>query len=104
MLDKYGAVTVAACVFALIVFPILTFAYLPRMGRRCRFSPPEPRLFWPAMTAITILLAAQNRLRFDEFTWPPHILCLFAYLTCWSKCRLGVQSTELVRPILRSKR
>lgn len=80
MLDKYGAVTVAACVFALIVFPILTFASSPNGPSLQIESRPEPRLFWPAMTAITILLAAQNRLRFNKLTWPPHILCLFAYL------------------------
>ena len=38
---------------------------------------PENRIFWPAMAAISVGLAAQNRSR---LTLPPHIICLFVYL------------------------
>src|SRR5258707_13253147 len=39
---------------------------------------PENRIFWPAMAAISVVLAVRNRSRLG--TWPPHIICLLAYL------------------------
>jgi O-antigen ligase len=38
---------------------------------------PEPRIFWPAMAAISVVFAVPNRSR---LTFPPHIISLFAYL------------------------
>jgi O-antigen ligase len=38
---------------------------------------PEPRIFWPAAAALSVVLAVQNRSR---LTLPPNIICLFAYL------------------------
>jgi O-antigen ligase len=46
-------------------------------GRDAR---PENRFFWPAMAAISVLLAAQNRSRLAKLTLPPHIICLLACL------------------------
>jgi exopolysaccharide production protein ExoQ len=75
MIDKFAIVPISACVFALIVAPLLIF-----------FSPPDPqtlaarpetRIFWPAMAAISVVLAVQNRSR---LTLPPNIICLLAYL------------------------
>src|SRR5262249_21747634 len=40
----------------------------------------EPRIFWPVMAAISVILAVQNRSRRAKVTWPPHIICLLAYL------------------------
>jgi len=80
MMDKCGAVTVAALAFALVVFPILTFITSPNGPALQIESRPEPRIFWPAMAVSSVLLAAQNRSRFSKLTWPPHILCLLAYL------------------------
>jgi len=42
---------------------------------------PENRIFWPALTAISLLLSVQNSFRLAKLTWPPHIICLFAYLS-----------------------
>jgi exopolysaccharide production protein ExoQ len=82
MVDKYALVPLVACGFSVIVFPLLGFlnpssnaAMLSGMDAR-----PENRIFWPAMAAISLLLAAQNRSRFAKLTWPPHIICLLAYL------------------------
>src|SRR5207253_414268 len=36
------------------------------------------RVFWPAMAAMSVMFAVQNRSRLS--TWPPHILWLFACL------------------------
>jgi hypothetical protein len=38
---------------------------------------PETRIFWPAIVAISVLLAIQNRSR---LTLHPNIICLVAYL------------------------
>ena len=40
----------------------------------------EPRIFWPAMAIIAVLLAARNRTRFSKLTWSPHLICLLVYL------------------------
>ena len=75
MIDKYAIVPIIACVFALIVYPLLIF-YNPNDPNGLE-GRPETRLFWPAMATISVLLTVQNRSR---LTLPPHIICLFAYL------------------------
>ncbi len=76
ILDKYAAIPIAACVFALIIFPLLLFSFPVAEGQVLE-GRPEPRFFWPAMAAISLALAGQNRSR---LTLPPHIICLFVYL------------------------
>jgi exopolysaccharide production protein ExoQ len=82
-LDKYAIVPILACVFASIVAPLLIFftpsdsqAMLNAADARL-----ENRIFWPAMAAISILLAVQNGSRLAKLTWPPNIVCLFVYLS-----------------------
>ena len=74
-------VPLAACALAVMVFPLLDFfnpssqeAVVSGVAR------PETRIFWPVMAAISIVLSAQNSSRLAKFTWPPHIICLLAYL------------------------
>src|SRR5262249_3261612 len=38
----------------------------------------ENRIFWPALATISVVFAMRNRSR---ITLPPHIICLFAYLS-----------------------
>ena len=66
IVDKFAIVPIAACIFALIVFPLLTF-YSPADPRALE-GRPETRIFWPAIAAISVLLTAQNRSR---LTFPP---------------------------------
>jgi O-antigen ligase len=40
----------------------------------------ENKLFWPAMAVITVVLAVRNLSRLGQLNWPPHIICLAAYL------------------------
>jgi O-antigen ligase len=40
----------------------------------------EQRIFWPAMAAISVVLVVLNYSRLRRLTWPPHIICLFAYV------------------------
>ena len=74
IIDKCTIVPISACVFALIVSPLFIFAF-PRAD--VMQSDILPRIFWPAMAAISVLLAARNRSR---VTLPPHIICLLVYL------------------------
>jgi O-antigen ligase len=78
MIDKFAVVPMLACIFALIVAPLLLFATSP--DPQTLDARPENRLFWPAMAAIAVVLVAQNRFRFGKLTFPPNIICLFAYL------------------------
>jgi exopolysaccharide production protein ExoQ len=78
MLDKYAFVPILACVFALIVSPLLAhFLHPPQMATIIQ-TDYEARIFWPAIAAISFILAVQNRSRLGRLIWPPHILCLFA--------------------------
>src|SRR5208282_5475487 len=75
MIDKFAIVPIAACFFALIVFPLLFF-FTPDDIHALE-GRPETRIFWPAMAAISVFFTVQNRSR---LTLPPHIICLLAYL------------------------
>jgi exopolysaccharide production protein ExoQ len=75
IIDKFAIIPIAACAFALIVFPLLTF-YSPADPGTLE-GRPETRIFWPALATISVLLTVQNRSR---LTLPPNIICLFAYL------------------------
>ena len=79
MIDKYAIVPISACVFALIVSPLLIFvnSFPIQTLQSAMESRPENRIFWPAMAAISVVLAVRNRSR---LTLPPHIICLLAYL------------------------
>jgi O-antigen ligase len=67
-----------AAVFALIFAPLLLFATFP--DPQTLDARPENRVFWPAMAAIAVVLVVQNRSRLGRPTFPPNIICLFAYL------------------------
>jgi len=76
-MDKYAIIPLAACVYALIAFPLI-IASCGTSDVACLYEPrPESKIFWPAMAAISVILALRNlpRLRF-----PAHIQWLFAYL------------------------
>jgi exopolysaccharide production protein ExoQ len=81
-IDKSVLLVILASIFALIVSPLLNY-YTP-LDRQAIYNGaarPENRIFWPAMAVISILLAVQNHYRLDKLTWPPHIICLLAYLS-----------------------
>lgn len=78
MLDKYAIVPTSACVFALIASPLLFYFVYPRHAATIMETDYGARIFWPAISAISVIFAIQNRSRLGRLTWPPHILCLFA--------------------------
>ncbi|HEY2528479.1 MAG TPA: O-antigen ligase family protein [Xanthobacteraceae bacterium] len=77
-IDKCAIVPILACVFALMVSPLVIFA--THSDFQALEARPENRIFWPAMATISVVLAVQNRSRLGRITWPPHIICLFVYL------------------------
>jgi len=52
----------------------------------------ENKIFWPALAAISLILVLRNRSR---LTWPPHIVCLAAYLAFAGTSVLWAFSPEL---------
>jgi exopolysaccharide production protein ExoQ len=82
MLDKCAIVAISACIFALIVSPLLIFLTAPDVWTQQSImeARPENRIFWPAMSAISVVLAVQTRSRLGRTTLPHHIICLLAYV------------------------
>lgn len=75
-IDKYTIMPILACVFATIVSPLeYTIFDIPTTETRL-----DTRIFWPVMAAISVVLALQQYSRLRRLTWPPHIICLLAYL------------------------
>jgi len=67
-----------ACLFALVVSPLLIFySYTDPHALEVR---PENRIFWPAMALIALVLTLKNLPRLANDPWPPHILALLGYL------------------------
>jgi exopolysaccharide production protein ExoQ len=83
MIDQCTMVPISACLFALIVSPLLVFFTDLQTLENATLAGdarPENRIFWPAMVAVSVILASQNHSRLSRLAWPPHIICLFAYL------------------------
>jgi exopolysaccharide production protein ExoQ len=78
--DKKIIVPILACAYTSIVFPLILISCSQTDLRCLMETRPENKLFWPAMAAVSILLAVVNLSRLGKFTLPPHIMCLLAYL------------------------
>ncbi len=78
MFDQYTIVPIAACVYAYLIFPLLLVSCSPDDAACLLETRPESKIFWPAMAVIAVILAARN---YHRLTWPPHIICLFVYLS-----------------------
>ena len=75
--DIYSIIPILACVYATIVSPLMIVGCSPT-DTACLLEPrPENKIFWPLLAAISVILALRNCSR---LTFPPHIICLFAYL------------------------
>jgi exopolysaccharide production protein ExoQ len=80
-IDKCVIVPLLACAYPVIIFPMLYFIFPPPATLEGILEArPENRIFWPAMAAISVVLAVRNRSRLGRPTLPPPIICLLAYL------------------------
>jgi exopolysaccharide production protein ExoQ len=79
IIDICAIVSISACVFALIVAPLMsiTFSAEQTVFTGLAQNRPENRIFWPALAAISLVLAGRNR---SKLSLPPNIICLLAYL------------------------
>jgi exopolysaccharide production protein ExoQ len=83
MIDKCAILPISASIFALIIAPLLLFLTDPHTlnsATQAAEARLENRIFWPTMAAISIIFAVQNRSCLGRLAWPPHIVCLVAYL------------------------
>ena len=81
MIDACAIVQILACAYPAIIGPLIYFTFPPAAGLQgIMESRTEQRIFWPAMAAISVVLAVRNRSRLGGLTLPPHIICLFAYI------------------------
>jgi exopolysaccharide production protein ExoQ len=88
-IDTCAIVPILACAYAVIIGPLLSFddvgaAAIVHIQKMVSVQSAEPglaqRIFWPALMAVSVVLAARNYSRLGRLTFPPHILCLFAYV------------------------
>jgi exopolysaccharide production protein ExoQ len=81
IVDSCAIVPIAACAYASIISPLLLYFSDRSTSLQSIMEPRlEHRIFWPAMAAISVVLAVRNRSRFGRLTLPPHIICLLAYV------------------------
>jgi exopolysaccharide production protein ExoQ len=94
MMDRCTIVPISACVFALIVSPLLIFVTPNEHTVQSLLTEhrPENKIFWPALAAISVVLAVQNRSRLKS---APHIACLFVYLAFAGASVLWAFSPEI---------
>jgi exopolysaccharide production protein ExoQ len=76
-IDMYAIIPILACVYATIVFPLIIVSCDPTDSACLMEARPESKIFWPALAAISAVLAVRN---FSRLRFPPHILWLFGYL------------------------
>ena len=78
IVNSCAILPIAACAYASIVSPLLLFFSERANSLQALMETRwENRIFWPAMAAISVVLALRHRSR---LTFPPHIICLLAYL------------------------
>lgn len=85
-----------ACIYALIVSPLLLFfTFNPSLVRGLMENRIENRFFWPAVAGIAVIGVVRNLSRGIKVVWAPHILCLLAYLAFAGGSILWAFSPEL---------
>jgi O-antigen ligase len=86
IIDEYVIGPILACIFTVIVAPLLIFVTsadppslrsTASMLESMTTPRTENKIIWPALAAISLVVALRNRSR---LTLPPHIICLIAYL------------------------
>jgi exopolysaccharide production protein ExoQ len=71
---------ILACAYATIIGPLYVFEF-PMLDHIQNAEPGLPnRIFWPAMAAVSAVLAVRNYSRLSRLISPPHIICLLVYV------------------------
>jgi exopolysaccharide production protein ExoQ len=91
IIDRFAILPISACVFALIVSPLILFTSIGMATNNPLDGRPDTRFFWPAMAAISIVSAVQNRSR---LVLPPNLVCLVACLAFAGASTLWAFSPE----------
>src|SRR5215468_5696453 len=78
VIDRFALVPLLACFYATVAAPVFYFATAPEAHTLQAIMETrwEHRIFWPAMTAISLILVAQNFVRLTTLRWPLHIIAL----------------------------
>jgi exopolysaccharide production protein ExoQ len=83
-IDKYAIVLILACGYAAIIGPLMVSGLTPNQATLNQIQNAEAglpnRIFWPAMAAVSVVFALRNYYRLVRLTWPPHMICLLAYV------------------------
>lgn len=80
-IDKYAILVILACAYATVIGPLIVIGSTVSATDVQNAEPGLPnRIFWPAMAAVSVALAAKNYSRLSRLTWSPHIICLLAYV------------------------
>ena len=75
------AIPILACVFAIIVSPLLEFLTFVQSSQAGAIEAhDENRFFWPMLGLAALAYAAKNFSRFSAISWPPHAIAFLAYL------------------------
>ena len=98
-LTDYAMVPITACIYALIVSPLLAY-FLTRHSPTLLEPDWGARIFWPAMAVTTAILVMRNSARLGRLVWPPHIL-LSVRVPCVRRRQrdVGLQAGELVHQV-----
>ena len=92
VIDRYLAIPLAGCAYALIIYPLLISLCNPG-DVACTHAPrPENRIIWPLLSAVALYFAVRN---WSRLVVPPHIICLFAYLAFAGLSVVWAFSSEL---------
>jgi exopolysaccharide production protein ExoQ len=78
-IDKYAIVPILACAYATIIGPLMVFGDASTHIQNAEPGLPN-RIFWPAMAAVSVVFALRDFSRLGRLTWPPHMICLLAYV------------------------
>ena len=96
LLDKFSIVPAVACVYAIIVFPIMISTCNMNDMECLSSAGPVSKAFWPFLFLVALALIVPNRARLKL---PTHVLCLVACLAL-----AGASVTWAFRPELSSIR
>jgi exopolysaccharide production protein ExoQ len=78
--DICAMVPVLACAYSVVIQPLIYFNFPPAPGLQGLLeSRTENRIFWPALAAISIVLAVRYRSRVGRLALPPNIIWLLVY-------------------------